>query len=177
MVFNQIIPSCYYEKYTFEEERGKVWLDRYDGEKILFFLIDPESNPLSKVRRVFGTEGMQGDTICDLLILYGKSNKPGTLFCLVEVKTNYDDVKHAVRQLTNTRRNFMEKFNVCDYYNLFKPLKWVGYIFYYEGSSQQNRVESNHNYEKMLRNSSFDYARVSNISEIGTFFREVYEGL
>lgn len=177
MVFNQILPSCYYEKYTFEEDRGKVWLDRYNGEKILFFLIDPESNSMSNIRRVFGTEGVQGDTICDLLILYGTNNKPGTLFCLVEVKSNYNDVKHAVEQLSNTKKNFMDKFEICDYYTLFKPVRWVGYIFYYEGASQQNRVESNQNYVKALRDESFDYARVSNISEVGTYFRDVYAHL
>ncbi len=86
-------------KTSFQEGKAEVSISPQNGETILFFSIDDQSNSRCKLREVLWGK-QEGENICDLIVFYAKGEE--RVLCFVELKDNIKDLGDAVDQVNNT---------------------------------------------------------------------------
>lgn len=124
MPFNMLVTTCY-KPGSSHHEQGKgrnsgisVKLNDPESEKIIFFVIDEQTNPRSKFREYFDMES-EGENISDLLVYYSNIEKGINSIVVTELKSG-SDFKQATKQLINTINKIKDKVEanecLCDKY-------------------------------------------------------------
>lgn len=125
----------------FKENETVVEIKAEQGETILFFSIDNNSNSECNLRDdLWGNQS--GQAICDLLVFYAKEKR--RVLCFVELKDNRDDFKRAVEQVTNTYNAVKRTLKLSNNYNI------QAFLIGHHGS-----VPIKHNQDQISLNSHF----------------------
>jgi len=108
MPFNTLLlSSCLIPgKTSYTEDGVTITLQPQNGETILFFSIDDQSNPNCKLRPLLGL-AQAGMKICDLIVFY--ANDTERIICFVELKGS--NIQTAKDQVINTFITFNAKLN------------------------------------------------------------------
>jgi len=119
-----------------------------EGEIVLFFSIDDQSNSECQVRGLLGISGR----ICDCLILYVRNDQ--MLICLVELKGR--EGKDAEEQIVNTYNYLQPPFsNFLKKSKMFSQVKWRAFIYRQGGSNRRNEEETQRRMEKAFGRGNF----------------------
>lgn len=97
---------------SFKEGEARVSISPQNGETILFFSTDDQSNSRCKLREVLWGK-QEGENICDLIVFYAKGEE--RVLCFVELKDNIKDLGDAVDQVNNTCLTLRREFGRCYY--------------------------------------------------------------
>jgi hypothetical protein len=164
--FNTLILTCLHRGTSYSEKGIDVKIEPRTDEMVLFFIIDDQSNPKSKLRQNLEIEG----SICDLLVYCAFRNSDEKIICLVELKGN--DIDKAVRQIINTYESFKKRYS--DLQNLkqqLKPITWKAYIRL--GGSAPIRIKDQNRASlksALNNNKNFKFSREN---DIGNFLRGI----
>lgn len=94
MSLDSIRRACLISGTSYSEAGIRVRIEPMEGEKVLFFVIDEQSNPDCTLRQELGMVGR----ICDLAVYYARIES--STLCLVELKGSH--LEHAISQVINT---------------------------------------------------------------------------
>ncbi|MEG3931094.1 hypothetical protein QT990_07530 [Microcoleus sp. T3_B1] len=149
---NLLLSSCLLPGQTyFKEHKASVKVEPLEGETILFFNIDDQSNPGCKLRQfLWGTE--KGQKMCDLMVFYAKDSK--RVICFVELKDNIGDLGQATKQVINT----YDTFKV----HLQKSYTPKAFIYAWAGSLPYEHEEYQRELLKAFGKNNFDFNNRSN---------------
>ncbi|WP_292379547.1 hypothetical protein [Methanosarcina sp. UBA289] len=164
MPFNMLIATCLLGDTCYNENKVKVYFERDSkDEKVLFFKIDDnhtencvlkpgfrnycynteqESNKCSKkitrhkkVSHLEADSSQKSNKVCDLLIYYSKGDTLEEIMCLTELKSDENDIDHALLQIMNTYNKFKDKVS-SDYNSKYpKNTTWMGCVCCKRGSA------------------------------------------
>ena len=143
---------------SFKEGKATVEVTPDEGETILFFNIDDQSNPGCKLRK-FLWATQTGQTICDLIVFYAKERE--RVICFVELKENMSDLGHATDQVINTYTSFKLHLN-----SSYKP---KAFIYGYAGSVPHEHQEYQNKLSKVFNKNNFEISRTNN--DLGNILR------
>lgn len=116
MPFNMLVTSCYIQETSFKDKGPdspsiSIRLKNPNFERLIFFVIDENSNPKSQFRRFFNMSE-SGENICDLLIYYTDYNTGENSLTITESKgTDFDK---AADQIINTYSKLKSKKEFCN---------------------------------------------------------------
>ncbi len=147
---------------SFKESGTTVSVKPEIGETILFFSIDDQSNSKCGLRKLFwGTQESQ--KLCDMIVFY--ANQDGKrVFCFVEIKANFKDLKKATEQVINTYKAFKKHLNLQNVY------KFKAFICASRGSVPQEHQQCNIDLAKVFQKDNFKSNGKG--QELGDFLRE-----
>jgi hypothetical protein len=162
MPLNTLIETCYHQKTNWGENRSRVSINPEPNERILFFVIDNQSNKRSKIREDFKIDGK----ICDLLVFFSKLNNCSDsitkhIICLIECEGK--NVVDAAEQIINTYDNLCNKIR----FKHIKNVEWRAIIRHTHCSPDDSRrVE-------VILNKKFGHRKWKKIEsdDIGKFLR------
>lgn len=163
MPFNSLVLSCLLSRDTSFKDTGtgmEIKIKPENGETILFFIIDGESNRLSTFRDDLAIEG----EICDLIILYSAKGSNEKVLCLTEFKGK--DIKHGTEQVKNTYISLSKNMNK----NHLKKIRWKSYIHMNRCSSPRDLKKLRYQLDTIL--GSPNSAMYSEDINIGGFLRK-----
>jgi hypothetical protein len=147
-------------KTSFKEGKATVEVTPDEGETIIFFNIDDQSNPGCKLRKfLWGTQ--TGQTICDLIVFYAKESQH--VICFVELKENMSDLGHATDQVINTYNSFKSHLKLS-----YTP---KAFIYGSAGSVPYERQEYQNKLSKVFKKNNFEISRRNN--DLGNILRGI----
>lgn len=108
MIMDKLLSSCCFlpGEYKLKEGNASVSIVPEQGESILFFSIDDQSNPQCTFRSFLWGK-TQGKSLCDGLVFYTKGDRRA--LCFLELKEHKSDFHKAVEQVTNTLDGVKDK--------------------------------------------------------------------
>ena len=162
MPFNGLLLNCLSPKTSCAEGRAQVFCKKGADEAVLFFHVDPESNPHSTVRQDLPLEG----PVCDYVVVYRSPTR--VQVCLVELKGGAD-LRHAVDQVLNTGRALKQALKQAlagkQSRVVLRDLQWTAYVLLHGSAPRDTRQQ------RGLLEGFFDRAEVSREPDIGRFLR------
>lgn len=134
MLFNVLILTCLSPKKYHGERQVRIRVSNNSDEEV-FLLFDIDS---PEKQRELGIEG----TVCDVLIFYTSQKKK--VLCLVELKGG--DVRHAIEQLINTRKQLRRSLDDLNQSVICRPelqkINWKACIRFSGGAPQDIKTLS-----------------------------------
>lgn len=125
MPFASLLLTSLKNDYRFNNSGVNVSYLKQPDEMVMFFDIDPESNPLSTFKQDLN---FLHEVICDGLVFYSK--RPTKIFCFVELKGQ--DINHAIDQVINTYSHFsstlQKNLRSKSCHDQFNLIVWKAYI-------------------------------------------------
>ena len=153
-------------KTSFKEGKATVEVTPDEGETIIFFNIDDQSNPACKLRNfLWGTQ--RGQRMCNLMVFYAKKSekesKSERVICFVELKENMSDLGHATDQVINTYNSFKSHLKLS-----YTP---KAFIYGSAGSVPYERQEYQNKLSKVFKKNNFEISRRNN--DLGNILRGI----